>query len=61
MRLHKVQQEVLNGDFDIDCGIVPSIKDASRRNVVDWMNEYFKHNCDVMHTTGRLHLSDNYK
>ena len=56
-----MQQEVLNGDFDIDCGIVPSIKDASRRNVVDWMNEYFKHNCDVMHTTGRLHLSDNYK
>ena len=60
MRLHRVQQRVLNGDTCVDGGDVPSMKGASGRNAIGWMKNYFKLNCEVMPTTGRLHLSDNY-
>ena len=36
------------------------MKVASRRNVISWMKNHFKLNCEVMPTAGRLHLSDNY-
>ena len=36
------------------------MKGASGRNAIGWMKNDFKVNCDVMPTTGRLHLSDNY-
>ena len=60
MRLHRVQQRVLNGDLSSDGGVVPSMKGALVRNTIGWMKKYFKINCEVMPTTGRLHLSDNY-
>ena len=60
MRLHRVQQRVLNGDLNIDGGDMPSMKGASGRNAIGWMKNYFKLNCEVMPTSGRLHLSDNY-
>ena len=40
--------------------VVPSMKGALGRNAIGWMKNYFKLNCEVMPTTGRLHLSDNY-
>ena len=60
MRLHRVQQRVLNGDLSIDGGDVSSMKGAFGRNVIGWMKNYFKLNCEVMSTSGRLNLSDNY-
>ena len=33
---------------------------ASERNAIRWIKNYFNLNCEVMPTTGRLHLSDNY-
>ena len=27
---------------------------------IGWMKIYFQFNCEVMPTTGRMHLSDNY-
>ena len=60
LRLHRVQQRVINGDLSIDGGDVPSMKGASGRNAIGWMKNYFKLNCEVLPTTGRLHLSDNY-
>ena len=60
MRLHRVQQHVLNGDVDNDGGNVPSMKGAYGRNEISWMKNFFMLNCEVMPTTGRLHLSYNY-
>ena len=37
MRLHRVQQRILNGDLSIDGGDVPSMKGASGRNAIGWM------------------------
>ena len=59
-RLHRVQQRVLNGDLSIDGNDVPSMKGASGRNGIGWMKNYFKVSCEVMPTTGMLHLSYNY-
>ena len=30
------------------------------RHAIGWMKIYFQLNCEVMPTTGRMHLSDNY-
>ena len=59
MRLHRVQQRVLNGDLSINCRNIPSMKGASGRNAISWMKNYFKLNCEGMPTTGRLNVSDN--
>ena len=60
MRLHRVQQRVVNGDLSIHCDNVPSMKGAVERHVIAWIKNYFKLNCKVMPTMGRLHLSDKY-
>ena len=60
MRLHRVQQRVLNGNNPVEDDNLPSMKGASGRNAITWMKTYFKFNCEIMPTTGRLHLSDNY-
>ena len=60
MRLHRVQQRVLNGKNPIEDDNLPSMKGASGRNAICWMKTYFKFNCEIMPTTGRLHLSNNY-
>ena len=36
------------------------MKGALGRNAIGWMKIYFNLNCEVMPTSGRLHLSDNY-
>ena len=60
MRLHLAQQRVLNGDHSIQCSYCPSMKGTTRRHAIGWMKNYFKLNCEVMPTTCRMHLSDNY-
>ena len=36
------------------------MKGAIGSHVIVWMKSYFQLNCEVMPTTGRMHLSDNY-
>ena len=60
MRLHRVQQQVFNGDLNNDGDVVPSMKGALGRTAIGWMKNYFKLNCEVVSASGRLHLSDNY-
>ena len=60
MRLHRVQHRVLNGNNPIEDDNLPSMKGASGRNAICWMKTYFKFNCEIMPTTNRLQLSDNY-
>ena len=55
-----MQQRVLNGDLSSDGDVVPRMKGALGRNAIGWMKSYFKLNYEVVATTGRLHLSDNY-
>ena len=59
MRLHRVQQHVLNDDLNSDDDSVPSMKGALGRNAIGWMKIYFNLNYEVMPTSGRLHLCDN--
>ena len=47
-------------DVSIDGADVPSMKGASERNAISWMKNCLKLNCEVMSTSGRLNLSDNY-
>ena len=61
MRQNRVQQRLLSGDQMLKCKEVPSMKGAIERHVIGWMKFYFQFNCEVMPTTGRMHLSDNYK
>ena len=60
MRLHRVQQRIVSGDQIINFKEVPSMKGAIGRHAMGWMKSYFKLNCEVMPTTGRMHLADNY-
>ena len=60
MRLHRVQQRLLSGDQMVNSKEVPSMKGAIGRHAMGWMKNYFKLNCEVMPTTGRMHLADNY-
>ena len=53
LRLQRVQQRALHGDL-------PSMKGSKGRHAVSWMKHYFQLHCEVMPTTGRLHLSDNF-
>ena len=41
-RLHRVQQQVINGDLSIHCNNVPSMNGAARRHAIGWMKNYFK-------------------
>ena len=36
------------------------MKGAIGRHAIGWMKIYFQFNCEVMPTTCRMHLSDNY-
>ena len=60
MRLNRVQQRLLSGDQMLKCKEVPSMKGAIGRHAIGWMKIYFQFNCEIMPTTGRMHLSDNY-
>ena len=60
MRLHRVQQRLLSRDHMLKCKEVLSIKGAIGRQAIGWMKIYFQFNYEVMPTTGRMHLFDNY-
>ena len=60
LRLQRVQQRVLHGDLVICSDNLPSMKGCKGRHAVGWMKHYFQLHCEVMPTTGRLHLSDNF-
>ncbi|KAH7365155.1 hypothetical protein KP509_18G011500 [Ceratopteris richardii] len=58
-RIHRVQQGFLNGDLILDTFHVGT-KGSVGRHAMNWMMNYFSLHCEVMPTTGRLHLSDNF-
>ena len=61
MRLNRIQRRCLSGDIVGDKQLDVVIgKGLVRQHAVTWMQNYFRLHCDVMPTTGRLHLSDNY-
>ena len=60
MRLQRIQHRVLNGWWVPLNNIESPYKGLIGRHVVRWMEIYFSKQCDVMPTTGRLHLSDNF-
>ena len=39
----------------LKCKEVPSMKGAIGRHAIGWMKIYFKFNCEIMPTTGRMH------
>ena len=51
LRLQRVQQRVLHGDFIICSDDLPSMKGSKGRHVVIWMKNYFQLHCEVMPTT----------
>ena len=60
MRLQRIQHRLLNGWWVPLNNIDSPCKGLIGRHVVRWMEIYFSKQCDVMPTTGRLHLSDNF-
>ena len=61
MRLNRIQQRCLSSDWawETPVGEV-SGRGLVGQNAITWMQNYFRFHCEVMPTTGRLHLSDNY-
>ena len=61
MRLNRVQQCCLFGYsvYETPAGEI-SGRGLVGQNAINWMQNYFRFHCEVMPTTGRLHLSDNY-
>ena len=61
MRLNRINQHCQFGYAFPD---IPSEEISERslvgQNATNWMQNYFCLHCEVMPTTGRLHLSDNY-
>ena len=60
MRLEKIQNplvKVLWVPFNNKTSIC---KGLIGHHVITWMDKYFSKQCDIMPTTGRLHLSDNF-
>ena len=61
MWLNRIQCRCLSRDIFVDKQLdVVTGKGLVGQHVVTWMQNYFRLHCDVMPTTGRLHLSDNY-
>ena len=60
MRLERIQHRLVKGSwvwFDNKASICNGLVG---HHVVTWMERYFSKRCDIMPTTGRLHLSDNF-
>ena len=60
MRLQRIQLRLVKGSFiPFDMNSSGS-KGLIGRHSINWMEIYFSKQCDIMPTTGRLHLSDNF-
>ncbi len=62
MRLNRIHRRCISRDT---CFPRNEFEEASGKGLVgqyaiNWMRHYFRLHCEVMPTTGRLHLSDNY-
>ena len=60
MRLHRIQHRLVKGSWVPFNNKASVCKGLVGRHVVTWMEIYFSKQCDIMPTTGRLHLSDNF-
>ena len=60
MRLHRIQQCQVKGSWmPIEKNLAGS-KGLIGSHAIKWMEIYFSKQCDVMPTTRRLHLSNNF-
>ena len=59
MRLHRIQLRLVKGSWVPFDKNTTGYKGLIGRHVIRWMEIYFPKQCDIMPTTGRLHLSDN--
>ena len=61
MQLNRIQQRC---QFGYAFHVIPFEELSGRglvgQNATNWMRNYCRLHCEVMPTTGRLHLSDNY-
>ena len=61
MRLNRIQHRCLYGDAILEhLNADYSGRGLVGQHAVNWLQNYFTLHCEVMPTTGRLHLSDNY-
>ena len=60
MRLQRIQHRLLKGSWIPFDKIAYAGKGLVGRHAINWMENYFSKQCDIMPTTGRLHLSDNF-
>ena len=61
MRLNRVQHRCLSGYSVCETQVGElSGRGLVTQNAIIWMQNYFRFNCEVMPTTRRLHLLDNY-
>ena len=60
MRLQRVQERLLKGSWVQFDQNGSGCKGQIGQQAIRWMEVYFSKQCEVMPTTGRLHLSDNF-
>ena len=60
MRLQRIQTRLVKGSWVPFNNKVSGCKGLVGRHAGRWMEIYFSKQCDIMSTTGRLHLSDNF-
>ncbi len=61
LRLNRIQCRYISGDtFENNSVVEISGKGLVGQHAIYWMQNYFRMHCEVMPTTGRLHLADNY-
>ena len=60
MSLERIQHQLVKGSWVPFDNKVFGCKGLIGRHVVRWMEIYFSTQCDIMPTTGRIHLSYNF-
>ena len=61
MRLNRIQQQCYFGNSISETPVEElTTKGLVGQHAIKWLQNYFRLHCEVMPTTGRLHLSDNY-
>ena len=60
MRLEGIEHRLVNGSWVLFNNKVSICKGLVGRHAFTWMEKYFSKQCDIMPTTGRLHLSNNF-
>ena len=60
MRLERIQHRLLKGSWVLFNNKASICKGLLGRHAITWMERYFSKKCDIMPTTGRLQLCENF-